>query len=153
MTYIRVYGYMYALCIIPHYQFFIVYINPITTFIVYIITFYSMFYAFEAILFYCTLSEVTIIKKVLEETFSCWPSTCDDTATSGTNPLTRAKSSKFKQHFYMDSCLPIYMYTRKWFNWIHSRNTSHFETDKGLQISCRWFHDLQTLPFFTLRYV
>ena len=45
----------------PH---FIVYINPITTFIVYIITFYSIFYAFDAILFYCTLSEMTRIKMI-----------------------------------------------------------------------------------------
>ena len=40
-----VYSYMYALYIIPHYQVFIVYINPITTFIVHIIMSYSMFYS------------------------------------------------------------------------------------------------------------
>ena len=34
------------------------------TFILYIITFYSMFYAFGAIMFYCTLSEMTRIKMI-----------------------------------------------------------------------------------------
>ena len=43
---------------------FIVYIHPNTTVIVYIITFYSMFYAFDAIMFYCTLSEMTRIKMI-----------------------------------------------------------------------------------------
>ena len=31
--------------------FFVMYINPITTLIVYIVTFYNMFYAFNAIMF------------------------------------------------------------------------------------------------------
>ena len=48
----------------PSTTFFIGYINPITTFIVYIITFYSMFHAFDAIMFYCILSEMTRIKMV-----------------------------------------------------------------------------------------
>ena len=55
---------MYVLLVIPQYHVFIVYINPITTFIVYIITFYSMFYAFDDIMFYCTLSEMTRIKMI-----------------------------------------------------------------------------------------
>ena len=56
MTFLCVYAYMYVLYVIPQYHVFIVYINPITTFILYIITFYSMLYAFDAIMFYCTLS-------------------------------------------------------------------------------------------------
>ena len=58
--------YVCVLYVIPLYQYhvFIVYINPITTFIVYIITFDSMFYVFDAIMFYCTLSEMTRIKKI-----------------------------------------------------------------------------------------
>ena len=59
-----VYAYMYVLYVIPQNHVFIVYINPITTFIVYIITFYSMFYAFDVIMFYCTLSEMTRIKMI-----------------------------------------------------------------------------------------
>ena len=55
---------MYVLYVIPQYHVFIIYINPITTFILYIITFYSMFYAFDAIMFYCTLSEMTRIKMI-----------------------------------------------------------------------------------------
>ena len=50
---------MYVLYIIHQCYVFIVYINPITTFIVYIITFYSMFYAFDAIMFHCTFSAMT----------------------------------------------------------------------------------------------
>ena len=53
---------MYVVYVIPQYHVFIVYTNPITTFILYIITFYSMFYAFDAIMFYCTWSEMTRIK-------------------------------------------------------------------------------------------
>ena len=55
---------MYVLYVIPQYHVFIVYINPITTFILYIITFYSMVYEFDAIMFYCTLSEMTRIKMI-----------------------------------------------------------------------------------------
>ena len=51
-----VYANMYVLYVIPQYYVFIVYINLITAFILNIITFYSMFYAFDAIMFYCTLS-------------------------------------------------------------------------------------------------
>ena len=57
-------AYMYVLYVIPQYHVFIGYINPITIFIVYIITFYSMFYAFDAIMFYCTLSEMTRINMI-----------------------------------------------------------------------------------------
>ena len=64
IIFICVYAYMYVLYVIPQYHVFIVYINPITTFIVYIITFYSMFNAFDAIMFYCTLSEITGIKMI-----------------------------------------------------------------------------------------
>ena len=64
MIFMCVYAYMYGLYVIPHYHVFIVYINPVTTFIVYIITFYSMFYAFDAIMFHCTLSEMTRIKMI-----------------------------------------------------------------------------------------
>ena len=53
---------MHVLYVIPQDHVFIVYTNPITTFIVYIITFYGMFYAFDATMFYCTLSEMTRIK-------------------------------------------------------------------------------------------
>ena len=66
-----VYAYMYVLYVIPQYHvFFIVYINPITTFILYIITFYNMFYAFDAIMFYCTLSEMTRIKMINQSMFT-----------------------------------------------------------------------------------
>ena len=64
MIFMSVYAYMYVLYVIPQYHVSIVYINPITTFIVYIITFYSMFHAFDAIMFYCTLSEMTRIKMI-----------------------------------------------------------------------------------------
>ena len=66
MIFMCVYTYMYVLYVyvIPQYHVFIVYINPITTSILYIITFYSMFYAFDAIMFYCTLSEMTRIKLI-----------------------------------------------------------------------------------------
>ena len=64
MKFMCVYAYMYVLYVIPQYHVLIVYINPITTFILYIITFYSMFYAFDAIMFYCTLSEMTRIKMI-----------------------------------------------------------------------------------------
>ena len=64
MIFMYVYAYMYVLYVIPQYHAFIVYINPITTFILYIITFYSMFYAFDAIMFYYTLSEMTRIKMI-----------------------------------------------------------------------------------------
>ena len=43
---------------------FIVYINPIANFIVYMITLYGMFYAFHANKFYCTLSEMTRIQMI-----------------------------------------------------------------------------------------
>ena len=65
-----VYTYIYVSYVIPQYHVFIVYINPITTFIVYIITFYSMFYAFDAIMFYCTLSEITRIKMINQSNVS-----------------------------------------------------------------------------------
>ena len=64
MIFMCVYAYMFVLYVIPQYHVFIAYINPITTFILYIITFYSMFYAFDAIMFYCTLSEMTRIKMI-----------------------------------------------------------------------------------------
>ena len=51
MTFMCVYAYMYVLYIIPHYHVVIVYISPITTLIVYIIKFYSIFYTFDAIMF------------------------------------------------------------------------------------------------------
>ena len=62
MIFMCVYAYIYVLYVIPQYHVFIVYRNPITTFILYIITFYSIFYAFDAIMLYCTLSEMTRIK-------------------------------------------------------------------------------------------
>ena len=55
---------MYVWYVIPQYHVFIVYINPSTTYIVYMITFYSIFYAFDAIVFYCTLSEMTRINMI-----------------------------------------------------------------------------------------
>ena len=64
MIFMCVYAYMNVLYGIPQYHVFIVHINSITAFIVYILTFYSMFYAFDAIMFYCTLSEMTIIKMI-----------------------------------------------------------------------------------------
>ena len=63
---------MYVLYVIPQYHVFIVYINLITTFILYIISFYSMFYAFGAIMFYCTLLEMTRIKMINQtKTMKC----------------------------------------------------------------------------------
>ena len=62
MIFMCVYAYMYVLYVIPKYHVFIVYTNPITNFILYIITFNSMFYAFDAMMFYCTLSEMTRIE-------------------------------------------------------------------------------------------
>ena len=59
-----VYAYMYVLYVIPQCHVFIVYINLITTFSVYIVRFYSMFYAFDAIMVYCTLWEMTRIKMI-----------------------------------------------------------------------------------------
>ena len=50
MMFMRVYAYMYVSYVIQQYRVFIVYINPITNFIVYITTFYSMFHAFDAIM-------------------------------------------------------------------------------------------------------
>ena len=53
-------------CVICHTlvpRFYCVHKSP-TTFILYIITFYSMFYVFDAIMFYCTLSEMTRIKMI-----------------------------------------------------------------------------------------
>ena len=64
MIFMCVYGYMCVLYVIPQYHVFIVYINPITTFIVYMIKFYNMFYAFNAIMFYFSLSEMTRIKMI-----------------------------------------------------------------------------------------
>ena len=57
MIFMCVFAYMYVLYIIPQYHVFIVYINPITTFIVYIVTFYSMFYAFDVIMFLLYLND------------------------------------------------------------------------------------------------
>ena len=64
MIFMCVYAYMYVLYVIPQYHVFIVYINPITTFIMNIKTFYSMCYAFYAIIFYSTLSEMTRVKMI-----------------------------------------------------------------------------------------
>ena len=60
-------------CVICHTPVprFIVYINPLTTFIVYITTFYSIFYAFDAVMFYCTLSEMTRIKTFNQSINQC----------------------------------------------------------------------------------
>ena len=56
--------YMCVLYITHQYHVFVVYKNPITGIIVYIIRVYSMFYAFDAIKFYCTLSEMTKKKMI-----------------------------------------------------------------------------------------
>ena len=82
----RVYAYMYVLYIIPHDHVFIVYINPITSYIVYIITFYNMFYAFDGIVFYCTLSKMTRIKMLNQSI--CYM--CSDiTILKSTSPMGR----------------------------------------------------------------
>ena len=51
MIFMCVYAYMYMLYVIPQYHVFIVYINLITTFNLYIVTFYSMFYALMLLCF------------------------------------------------------------------------------------------------------
>ena len=64
MIFMCVYAYMYVSYVITQYHVFIVYIKPITTCIVYIKTFYSMCYVFDAIMFCSTLSEMTRVKMI-----------------------------------------------------------------------------------------